>query len=345
MKGCLAATICYITYSALFWPEISTSVTTCFLTALSTVGASRQKQALRMGGAIVGGFGFGMGAQVFILPYLDSIAAFTVLFMIVSAAAAWIITSSPRLSYLGVQVAFAFYLITLSEFKFQTSLAVARDRVVGILLGLVVMWVVFDRLWSIPAGIAMRRAFAQNLRLLAQLAREPISQDHRESLERTFSLREAINAQSEKVRSLADAVLFEFGPSRRTDLQLRDYVRHAQTHLRALFVMRIASLKYRLQLPGFDLADSVRLSQQAYDEHSAQMLEEMVGLVEHGTSVPEDRSERSRELLKNTLEAAQDARAESFITLLRGIDDLTATLTFEIGSEFPRIPPLPPTVA
>ena len=51
-------------------------MTTCLLTALSTIGSSRQKQVLRIAGAIVGGFLLGMGSQVFILPYLDSIAGF-----------------------------------------------------------------------------------------------------------------------------------------------------------------------------------------------------------------------------------------------------------------------------
>ena len=175
LKGCLAASLCYIIYSALFWPEISTSVTTCFLTALTTIGASHQKQVLRFAGALIGGFVIGMGAQVFVLPYIDSIAAFTVLFVVVSAFAAWIITSSPRLSYFGVQVAFAFFLINLQEFRIQTSLTVARDRVVGILIGLLVMWLVFDQLWSAPAGVAMKKAFISGLRLLAQLAREPVS--------------------------------------------------------------------------------------------------------------------------------------------------------------------------
>jgi multidrug resistance protein MdtO len=62
-------------------------------------------------------------------------------------------TSSPRLSYFGVQVALAFYLIHPQEFTIQTSLSIARDRVVGVLLGLVIMWLVFDQLWGARAGV------------------------------------------------------------------------------------------------------------------------------------------------------------------------------------------------
>jgi len=157
LRGCLAASLCCIAYTSLDRPGISTAVTTCLLTALTTIGASRQKQVLRFAGALAGGLGVGMGAQVFILPSLDSIASFTLLLVVVTAVAAWIATSSPRLSYFGVQVAVAFDLINLQEFKIQTSLEVAIDRALGILLGLFMMWLVFDQLWGAPAGVEMKR--------------------------------------------------------------------------------------------------------------------------------------------------------------------------------------------
>src|SRR5262249_44826177 len=68
-KGCLAASCCYVFYNAAAWPQISTSVTTCLLTALSTIGASHQKQILRIAGVIAGGLLLGIGSQVFILPH------------------------------------------------------------------------------------------------------------------------------------------------------------------------------------------------------------------------------------------------------------------------------------
>ena len=55
LKGCLAASLCYIIYTALDWNGISTAVMTCILTALTTIGSSRQKQVLRFAGALAGG--------------------------------------------------------------------------------------------------------------------------------------------------------------------------------------------------------------------------------------------------------------------------------------------------
>jgi multidrug resistance protein MdtO len=337
MKGCLAASLCYVTYTALAWPELSTSLTTCYLTALTTVGASHQKQVLRFAGALIGGFVIGMGAQIFILPYIDSIAEFTALFIVVTCAAAWIVTSSPRLSYLGVQVAFAFFLINLQEFKIQVSLSVARDRVVGILLGLTVMWLVFDQLWSTPAAVAMKKAFAGNLRLLAQLAREPVSKDLPTAIERSYTLRETINAEFDRVRSLADGILFELGPDRRSNLELRDRIRRWQPQMRTLFVMRVALLKYRLRLPGFELPEAVLLQQEAYDEQSAQMLEHIAARIELIAPPAENRAGDSRELLIRIAESIETegsqvppSHAQSFIALLRGIDGLTVSLASEL---------------
>jgi multidrug resistance protein MdtO len=256
-KGCLAASACYVIYNAVDWPGISTSVMTCLLTALSTVGASRQKQILRLAGAIVGGFVIGMGAQVFILPNIESVTGFLVLFAAVTALASWFMTSSPRLSYFGLQVALAFYLINLEEFRIQTSLSIARDRVVGVLLGLFMMWLVFDQLWGTRAGVEMKRSFIANLRLLAQFAREPLSGDQNVAIERGFALRESINSNLDRVRALADGVLFEFGPTRQQDLALRERIRKWQPQLRMLFLMRTALIKYRLRLPGFELPEAV----------------------------------------------------------------------------------------
>jgi multidrug resistance protein MdtO len=265
---------CYFIYNSIDWPGMAVAVMlTCFSTAFSNIGTSRQRQVLRFAGFVVGGIVIGLGTQVFILPYLDSIAGFTILFVLVTALAAWFMTSSPRLSFFGLQLGAVYYVIDMQKFARETALSVARDRVAGVFLGLLIMWLIFDQLWSAPASVEMKRVFTSTLRLLAQFAREPVSTDIRSALRRTSALHDTIGTKFDSVRALADGVLLEFGPSRRDDLALRDRIRRWQPQLRALFIMRGASLKYRLQLPGFGLPEAVVASLQAYDECSARTLE------------------------------------------------------------------------
>ncbi|WP_035353698.1 FUSC family protein [Edaphobacter aggregans] len=343
LKGGLAASLCYITYNALAWPGISTAVTTCLLTALSTVGFSRQKQVLRFAGAIVGGFLFGMGAQIVILPYLDSIAGFTVLFIAVSAVGAWFATSSPRLAYFGVQILVAFYLINLQEFREQISLGVARDRVVGILLGLCAMWFVFDQLWGTLASVEIKKVFISNLRWLAEFERQPLSKGGRSAIECSYFLRETINSNFDKVTSLADGLLFEFGPTRQQDLMLRKQIREWQPQLRMLFLTRVTLFKYRLQLTGFELPKRVRASQLEFDGRLAVLLDRMADRMEeeappddHGI---EDALERLEKVVRTCCsEYPQQSIAidlKTFLALSRTAESLVRSLQSQIS--FPNI--------
>jgi multidrug resistance protein MdtO len=301
LKGCLAATASYIIYNAIDWPGISTAVTTCLLTALSTIGASRQKQALRFAGAIAGGFVLGMGSQVFVLPYLDSIFGLTVLFVIVTVAASWFMTCSPRLSYFGLQAALAFYLINLQEFAIVTSLAAARDRVVGVLLGLFMMWLVFDQLWSAPASVEMKKAFVRNLRLMAQVVREPFSSDPRVTKAPPFSLRETVGESFDSVRAMADAALLEFGPSREQDLRWRKRIQAAQVQLRTLFLTRMALWKYLARTRGFELPQEVLRAQEEFDKQSARILDGIADRVEGKTSTKGGNLQTSFEHLQQVI--------------------------------------------
>lgn len=338
LKGGLAASLCYIIYNAIAWPAISTAVTTCLLTGLTTIGASRQKQVLRFAGAIAGGFLFGMGSQIFILPHVDSITGFTILFVAVTAVASWFMTSSPRLSYFGVQIVVAFYLINLQEFAMQTSLAVARDRVVGVLLGLLMMWLVFDQLWSVSAGAEMKRTFVSTLRLLAQLARDPLPGEGRPAIDRSYALRETINANFDQARAFADGVLFEFGPSRQEDLALRSRLRRWQPQLRLLFVTRIALLKYRLRLPGFELPAAVEAAQLEFDDRIAGMLDGMADRMEGEAPGVREELGDSVARLEGTVQSCcavgpqevLTAEVQTFLALSRNIANVTGVLDGEI---------------
>src|SRR5258705_6585907 len=55
VKGALASLICYVLFVGFDYPGIYTSVVTCFVVSLSTIGSSNQKALLRFGGAAVCG--------------------------------------------------------------------------------------------------------------------------------------------------------------------------------------------------------------------------------------------------------------------------------------------------
>jgi len=272
LRGCLAATLCYFLFNAVFWPGLNTSLFTCVVTAVTSIGSSRQKQLLRFSGALCGGVVLGIASQVLILPWLDTIAGFTVMFAAVTAVAAWILTSSPRLSYFGNQLALAFYLIQLHGPSPQTNLAIARDNIMGIMLGLAMMWLVFETLGSKPAVQVMRELFAENLDLMAELAR-PWPQGKPADLKKIRTLREKISQNFLAVNSQSDAVLFEIGRSRDQSLAVRARLRAWQPQLRSLFLMEAALLQYRLQVSPRDLPAPIVRAAARFDSEVSALLE------------------------------------------------------------------------
>jgi multidrug resistance protein MdtO len=220
-----------------------------------------------------------MGAQVFVLPYLDSITGFTLLFMFVTAISSWIATASPRLSYLGVQLALAFYLINLQEFTIQTSLAIARDRVFGVLLGLMSMWLIYDRLWVKNALDEMQTVFARNLEMFAELAEQLLEKDQIKAIRRIRQLRDQLNAGFQAVTAQADAVLFEFGPSRQRKLQIREDIRRWQPSIRTLLQVQVASVQYLAHKPLSNLPEPIAQAGVAFEKDIALVMRAMANEV------------------------------------------------------------------
>ncbi|MGA9244002.1 MAG: FUSC family protein [Silvibacterium sp.] len=245
LGGTTAAMLCYVFYVSLDWPNLSTSLLTCLITALTTIGSSRQKQILRIAGFVFGGVIAGIGAQIFVLPFIDSIVGFTVLFATMTAIAAWIATSSSRLSYAGVQFAFSFYLIHLSEFHIQTDLTIGRDRVLGVLLGITMMWLVFERFFPRSAGDEMVRIFVVNLRLLADFSSSSPRANPADIL-KIRRQREEIYRRFGEVTAQSDAVPFETGPSRARDLAARDRIRRWQASLRSFYLLEVPLVRFRI---------------------------------------------------------------------------------------------------
>jgi len=214
LKISLCATICYIIYHAIDWPGISTSVTTVMITGLVTTGAMKQKLTFRLLGSIVGGLILGLGAEVFLFPFMDSITSLALVVGAVAFLAAWI-AAGPRFNYVGVQIGFGFYLVALSGFTTPTELAPARDRLAGIMLAVIVMWLVFDQIWPVRTTIEMRRVVASVLKDASRVvaltdARLSGADNARES----EILRDRLARGLSTVRTLNEAAQYEFGVDR-----------------------------------------------------------------------------------------------------------------------------------
>jgi multidrug resistance protein MdtO len=170
IKGTVAAFICYMVFIGFDYPGIYTSVITCFVVSLSTIGASNQKGILRFGGAAVGGL-MGLIALVYLFPNMDTIGGFWLVFGAGTAVAAWVNFGTPRISYGGYQVGIAFYKAVLQGFGPALSATVVRDRLIGVFFGLIVFGVVEHLLWPVRARDALRAGLAEFMHLLAELAR------------------------------------------------------------------------------------------------------------------------------------------------------------------------------
>jgi multidrug resistance protein MdtO len=172
LKTTLAIMIVYSVYTMLDWSGLRTSIVTCFFVALGSLGETVHKLMLRLSGAIIGGLLAGLSI-VFVLPHFTDIGQLCALTALVALFAGWVATSSERLSYAGLQIAFAFFLGLLQTYSPATDLTVLRDRVVGILLGNIVMTIVFSGLWPESAITRLRGALADVLRGIATLLRSP----------------------------------------------------------------------------------------------------------------------------------------------------------------------------
>jgi multidrug resistance protein MdtO len=230
LKLSLCATICYVFYHAVGWPGISTAVTTVFFTATGSTGGSKQKLSFRVLGAAIGGLIFGIGSEAFLFPQMDSITSLVVLVAIVAFISEWCATGR-YFGYVGLQIALAFYFVALQGFGPPLELAPARDRFVGILVGLIAMWFIFDQLWPVRTVTVMRRNLATVLRSEASLLRLGEAGQPREKERRQANaLRDQVGKTVAGLRTLNDAVEFEFGVNKEVHLH------SSQAILRAAFV-------------------------------------------------------------------------------------------------------------
>jgi uncharacterized membrane protein YccC len=146
LKVTFAAMFCYIVYEAIDWSGIHTALITCTFIALESTEATLYKGTLRIVGCVIGG-ALALSSIVFLMPRMETIASLVVLVACASAIAGWVATGSQRISYAGLQLAFAFFYSVFQGYAPDTDLDNVRNRVIGILFGLIVTGLVFEYIW------------------------------------------------------------------------------------------------------------------------------------------------------------------------------------------------------
>jgi multidrug resistance protein MdtO len=312
LKISLCATLCYILYNAVDWPGLSTSVTTVMVTGLSTTAAMKQRFTLRILGSLLGGLILGLGTIVFLFPSMDSITSLVVLVGTIAFVASWIAGGS-LFNYLGIQVAFGFYLVALLDFSASTELAPARDRFIGILFALIVMWFVFDQIWPVRTVTAMRRVLATVLRSSAGLfLLIDNAEQHDQLLRETDSLRDRLAKNISSLRTMSEVVEYEFGVDREQHIRSSELILKISITAAALIWNQVAVLH---DAQGIDFRAEPGLVEMR--RRLADRLNILAEAVVRKTSLPEERlgsfvsrhlsgSEHYGEYARNTIARYED---------------------------------------
>lgn len=146
-----AAMSCYFLYNLMDWPGIHTCFITCYIVSLGTAAESLSKLRLRIVGCLMGA-ALGVSVMIELIPYATSIDSLIWIVFTGTLLAGWVSAGNARISYAGFQIAFAFYLCVLQGPSPEFDLSIARDRVIGILLGNFVAYIFITELWPISIG-------------------------------------------------------------------------------------------------------------------------------------------------------------------------------------------------
>ncbi len=130
LKVTFAAMFCYIVYEAIDWSGIHTAFITCTFIALESTEATLYKGTLRFVGCLIGG-ALALFSIVFLMPHMETIASLVVVVACASAVAGWVAAGSERISYAGLQMAFAFFYSVFQGYAPDTDLDNVRNRVSG----------------------------------------------------------------------------------------------------------------------------------------------------------------------------------------------------------------------
>jgi multidrug resistance protein MdtO len=301
VKGALAALICYVLFVGFDYTGIYTSVVTCFVVSLSTIGSSNQKGLLRFGGAAVGGV-MGLAALVYAFPNIDGLGGFWLVFASGTAVAAWINFGSPRISYGGYQAGLAFYKATLQSLGPAVSATVVRDRLIGIAFGLIVFGLLEHVLWPVRAADRMHARLADVFRSLATFAR--VASRPRGDGGNVDARRDLISQQITDVQGFVESSKFEPGAGAADAQAVERLTADAQTVFLVLLAIARDAESAAMR------PDAVRAAAIRVDEDVAATLDRLAERLRPGGVGPATDADASLAALERSIAAQIDAFGE-----------------------------------
>jgi multidrug resistance protein MdtO len=169
LKTTAAAMFCYILYSILNWPGIHTALITCYIVSLGTAAESAEKLTSRIVGCLAGA-GLGLLVMLRVIPWATSIDGLALIVLVGAFVGAWIAAGNKHVSYAGFQFAFAYFLCVIQGSSPSFDMVVARDRVIGVLLGNIVSYSMATWLWPVSVGPRIDSALQKASRHLGSIA-------------------------------------------------------------------------------------------------------------------------------------------------------------------------------
>jgi hypothetical protein len=282
LKVTLAAMTCYLIYTGLNWPGISTAFITCCFIALENTGATMRKGWLRLIGCSLGGL-FGFLAIIFLVPHMESIVSLILLVAVGSALAGWVAAGTDRVSYAGLQAAFAFYLCIFQGFAPEVNFVTIRDRLVGIVLGITVSSIVFHYIWREHAIDRLRATLARVLRNLSNLLLIPKIGASIEAEGKTADkIRGEITKDLDDTLRLSELIVFENSKTDAPDSLSPSDLERLASHTQALCLMTTALLRKTKLEEWHRLEESVQQAETVLRSSAAAQLQDVAAFIETG---------------------------------------------------------------
>jgi multidrug resistance protein MdtO len=206
-------------------------------------------------------------------------------------AAAYVAAGSARIGYAGFQMAFAFFLCVIQGSGPSFDLVVARDRVIGILLGNIVVYLLFTHLWPVSISRRIDPAVASVLRRLSAMMRAATVRERR-------ALASEVQTTLTSLETDIDLARYE-PPAIRPNLRWLDTRRDAAREM--------SSLDGLLLLTGAGGGGGADAGAEAEFRGSvAHRLDGLAGHVEASSEAPAP-------LLKSTAQSARDGQPHAVV--------------------------------